>query len=201
MKAHKGENKIILADELSELVVGKFYNVKCAIMSYTEDDFWNLPKGQDYWVPIIGIAHVDKQFGFDDKHFHIDGRFVGRTHYNKLDIDENGHTNQVCSYKPTRSAAAIKEVVIKRLKCKRLTTGINPPSYHKKLFKEEKNSYFKWYDTMIGKSCAGKKCPHFGTTMIEREGVLVCPLHNLHGDLKKEIIIPYPKISNHQKRV
>jgi uncharacterized Zn finger protein (UPF0148 family) len=37
---------------------------------------------------------------------------------------------------------------------------------------------------MIGKSCKGKKCPHFGANMIEKNGELVCPIHNLKGDLK-----------------
>lgn len=41
----------------------------------------------------------------------------------------------------------------------------------------------------VGKSCKGKKCPHFGTTMIEKDGVLICPLHNLKGSLKTSKIV------------
>lgn len=63
----------------------------------------------------------------------------------------------------------------------RLTTGINPPTHAK--------NYNDWYKSMIGKSCAGKKCPHLGTIMIEQDGVLVCPLHNLKGCPQKEVII------------
>lgn len=48
-----------------------------------------------------------------------------------------------------------------------------------------------WYNSFLGKSCAGKKCPHLGTTMIEQEGKLVCPLHKLQGCLKTLKIIEY----------
>ena len=48
-----------------------------------------------------------------------------------------------------------------------------------------------WYNSYIGKSCKGKKCPHLGQVMIEHGDRYVCPLHNLVGSKATETIIPY----------
>ena len=54
--------------------------------------------------------------------------------------------------------------------------------------------YWTWYKSMIGKSCKGRRCPHFGTMMHERDGKLICPLHNLEGDIETELIINKPEV-------
>jgi uncharacterized Zn finger protein (UPF0148 family) len=49
--------------------------------------------------------------------------------------------------------------------------------------------YEEWYLGFLGKHCKGRKCPHFGTDMIEKDGVLICPMHGLTADLKTLKII------------
>jgi len=164
-------------DENTILEVGKFYNVRCAEVK-------NGHTGTTYaFVPIIGFPHIDSQLGVDYKHYHIDGRFsTGKDIY---PVDENGKTNSILQTDTSQNwADFVSGEVIKRRKCRRLTTGIKPPP------KAEK--YNAWYLTMVGKSCKGKRCPHLGTVMHERDGKLVCPLHNLIGCPKKETIIPLP---------
>lgn len=161
--------------DLSEnkIEVGKFYNVPCAAIYRGNGKFIG-------YVPIIGEAHKDKQIGVDFSHYHIDGRFSSQNDY--YTTDEYGKTNGVISLKPIGDVLAFcKRIEIKKRKCKRLTTGINPPPSAKK--------YWDWYRTMVGKSCKGKKCPHLGVDMFEENGKLVCPLHKLIGDIKTEKII------------
>lgn len=165
-------------NENTTLEIGKFYLVQCAKMV---NEF-----GAFYFVPVIGKAHSDNQFGFPDKHIHIDGRFVNESDFSKLLMDEHGKTNVVCSYPPSRSYFVIESLGYRKMKCKRLTTNINPP--RRGGISERNNMYFKWVDSMVGKSCKGKKCPHLGTIMHEENGILVCPLHNLKGCIEKEII-------------
>lgn len=155
--------------EDTELVVGKYYNVRCA--------FITIENGRTFVAPILGIEHEDKQFNFPHRHWHIDGRFtngIGATY----DTLENGRTNGVVS------AYYAKSVVlgVVRRKCKRLTTGLTG-ARHLSL------SYIAWYKSMIGKSCKGRKCPHFGTHMLDDGKDIVCPLHGLRGSKETEIII------------
>ena len=152
-------------------IVGKFYNVRCAKMDYS---------GKIEYVPIIGIEHADAQFGVNFKHFHIDGRF--KSNY----VDENGFTNSILSTDGVANSAFIgkfRGIEIRRRKCLRLTTGIKPPKI--------KGKYTAWYNSMIGKSCKGKKCPHLGTEMVERDGRLICPIHKLQGCPSTLQIIEY----------
>lgn len=155
--------------------VGKFYKVRCIELLNSNDEVFAV-------VPIIGEMHRDPQFGADKPHYHIDGRFAA----NNCPIGhEDGKTNFVVwaevsnkyfqAYKPGN-------IVYKRLKCKRESTGIIPP---------EKGKYQVWYSSFVGKSCKGKKCPHLGQEMIEENGLLVCPLHNLKGCPEKEVIVPF----------
>lgn len=150
--------------------IGKFYKVRCAkIMRH--DKFIE-------YVPVIGICHKDISFGVRNNHYHIDGRFVVKksTYYTPT-----GYTNKILSSdKGPYFLDFVAEIVTKTMKCKRLSTGILPGG---------NEPYHKWYISMVGKSCAGKKCPHFGTIMHEVDGVLVCPLHGLKGNLKTEVII------------
>ena len=173
---------MILVDENTVVEVGKFYSVRCAKMTRYANDF-------TYYMPIIGIAHEDNAFAPAlGKHFHVDGRFVGIEGQHIAFYE--GFTNQVCEFerpfhKENPYKMFVSEVVIRRRKCKRILTGIKPPkgAYNK-------GKYADWYNSMVGKSCAGKKCPHLGTVMHESDGKLICPLHNLHGCLKTEKIIP-----------
>lgn len=162
--------------EDEQLIVGKYYNVKCAIVQVY---------GKDRLVPIIGILHKDAQFDFVKEHYHIDGRFTsGRG--NPYDTNSLGHTNGVVTTDNSNVNSdngnnTFKGIIVKRMKCKRLTTGLSyiPPA----------SKVMKWKRTMIGKSCKGRKCPHLGVHMHERDGVLYCPLHGLRGDIVKEVII------------
>lgn len=164
-----------IVNEASELVVGKMYNVRCAEMKngFNDNTF--------AYVPVYGDVHRDPQFGIDYPHYHIDGRFV--TERDIYNVNENGESNLIlCAKKPSGSYIDyVGKIVIKKRKCRRLTTGINPPANAKR--------YNAWYKTMAGKSCAGRRCPHLGTLMKPNEGKLVCPLHGLIGDPISEIII------------
>lgn len=65
--------------------IGKFYYVNCAILK----NFW----GKEVVVPIIGKLHNDAAFGFDHKHYHVDGRFTSTRH--PLGFNDTGKTNTV----------------------------------------------------------------------------------------------------------
>lgn len=161
------------------LVVGKFYLVPCAKLVKRFSPFKTI------FVPIIGIKHKDVQFGVDYNHYHIDGRFskIGDVY----GVDSLGKTNGIIDSDNEKYIAYItEEIVFKKLKCKRLTTGIKPP--------DNSGKYHTWYKTMIGKSCAGKRCPHLGTMMLEEDGVFLCPLHGLIGDHKTNKIVSNKKV-------
>ncbi|WP_409012512.1 Rieske 2Fe-2S domain-containing protein [Arcicella rosea] len=49
--------------------------------------------------------------------------------------------------------------------------------------------YYKWYDKFLGREVKDNICPHLGTKMVEQDGVLVCPLHNLKACQTSKIII------------
>lgn len=164
-------------ENVDALQVGKYYLVPVAILKY--------PNGVIDEVPIINILHKDKQFGKvgSEPHYHIDGRFriKGYGNYNLI----NGHTNVVIG--PSHSiynSYILQRVEVKKKKCIRILTGlqianrVTPPK-----------TWAKWSDTMVGKSCKGKKCPHFGAKMIETDGKYICPLHNLVGDIATQKII------------
>lgn len=170
---------IVQEDTLVE--VGKYYMVNHAKMV----DRYGESEKTTHYVPIIGIYHKDEQFGVKFPHYHVDGRFISKNKYlPSATIDENGKTNNIVSNDDTIGAWKISEIVNLKVRCFRLTTGINPPDNAVK--------YWDWYTKQIGKSCAGKRCPHLGTLMHEKDGVLVCPLHNLIGNLETEKIMGGP---------
>lgn len=154
--------------EDTELQVGKTYNVRCAIIRACGT--------KTTYIPIIGHAHSDPQFGTNRTHYHIDGRFC-RLKY----MDKQGQTNNPV-WTDLGSNPEFKGTVVMKKQCIRLTTGL-------KVFNVG-NPFSDWYKTMIGKSCAGRRCPHRGTYMLERDGRLLCPLHNLQGSIEDEIILP-----------
>ncbi len=167
-----------ILEENTIVEVGKYYMFKCAIVEVNMETLF---------VPVIGIPHKDLSFGPDIKHYHIDGRFT-RGRNGIYDTDKNGITNGfVAAEHHDFITANLVDIVLKRIKCKRLTTGANPPFAN---LWGELTKYALWYNTQLGKSCAGKKCPHLGTVMHEHDGKLICPLHGLHGDLVKQVIIP-----------
>lgn len=166
-----------IAHEQSVLIVGKYYSVAHAVL-LTKD-------GKKHYVPINPFKHKDPQFGADFYHYHIDGRFgMTRWALNWFNVID-GKTNMAVSEDEksfnVTARYKIENIVYRTKRCLRTTTGVKPPVYA--------TSYFKWYNTMVGKKCTGRKCPHFGTVMVEDNGKLVCPMHGLRGDMEKEIII------------
>ena len=167
-------------NENTVVEVGKKYLVRCAILTDG--------KGKELAVPVIGEVHNDKAFGFVHKHIHIDGRFSGKQEEKYFFVDEEGKTNHVLTFSESYVSFFIDRFEERIKLCKRLTTGIKP-------LKDESKSilFYKWVETMKGKSCEGKKCPHLGTKMFEEDGVLVCPLHNLISDKEQKKIIGVKK--------
>lgn len=165
------------AEHVENLIIGKFYSVACAEMVN--------PNESVVYVPIIPILHRDPQFGTAGsfEHYHLDGRFISQDVIATMILYE-GRTNNIIAPKDINAYFRFKKVVRKRRKCVRLITGLN---LNNSIPAPEK--WLKWYKTMIGKSCAGKKCPHYGTQMIETNGRLVCPLHNLEGSIETNKII------------
>lgn len=168
-------------DENTQLIVGKSYTVRCAIMK------------DGSTIPIYGKKHTDPELGIVGEHYHIDGRFfLPKAVNKKYQLDDEGRTNVILA-SPVEDISwnYIVELVIKRKKCVRLTTGIKPPS------RDEKNlwnhllgvKYFNWYDKFLGKEVKENRCPHLGTKMVETDEFLVCPLHNLKACKKSKIII------------
>ena len=173
---------VLFVSENENVIIGKMYDVKCAKMSNGRNS---------YFVPIIGEAHNDNQFGFVDKHHHIDGRFATKRNIDQLWINDFGETATVCSYKPSNAYYTIESIVVRKMKCRKTTTGLNVPNRDKLDFwgQPKAEKFWEWSDTMMGKSCKGKKCPHLGTMMVEQNGMLVCTLHNLQGCIKSEVIV------------
>lgn len=173
-------------DEATPVEVGKYYTIRCTMMKMYD--------GSVYFVPIIGEMHKDPQFGFNLEHYHIDGRFAktgsGRFDYT---VDHEGRTNGIVTPLEIIETEFLK-VITRRLKCRRLTTGLRPPGKYSLEATNNPNAgkYWAWRATMTGKSCKGRKCPHLGTVMSEQNGVLVCPLHNLTGSIETETIIDCP---------
>lgn len=155
--------------------IGKFYSVPCAKIIN--------PEGEDTgWVPIIGPKHKDVDLGVSATHYHINGRFCDKILKKRYGITDEGLTNIVLSTSPGGYKEIVSEIATKRKKCFRLNTGIKAPLFN--------NRYESFYKKHVGKSCKGKRCPHYGQKMIERDGVLYCPLHGLMGNIKTETIIP-----------
>ncbi len=163
-----------------EPVPGNFYLVNCAKIKYED--------GSVFLIPVIGEPHRDPQFGGlgKFKHYHIDGRFVPQELAGYF--FEDGRTNQVIitenhpEYKPAHRYQFLG-VELRRRKCRRTETGL--------LFKKfglMPDKWYAWKESMVGKSCKDRICPHFGTKMVEVDGKWICPIHNLVGCPKTEKI-------------
>lgn len=166
------------AHRVSTLKIGQVYLVAHAkIVNEISGHHW-----AD--VPVIPIPHLDKAFAPGIKeHYHLDIRF-GMPFYVKSKFRvENYHSNCPVMLKDWLGYNVV-EIIFKPKKCLRLNTGINPP--------EKATKYWKWYESMLGKSCKGKKCPHYGATMIEADGKIYCPMHHLHADpITLKVVNPY----------
>lgn len=158
-----------------DLTVGELYKVPCAELRW--DD------GRIYYIPVIDHLHADAQFGFPDQHFHIDGRFEMEPRMRHQLKVADGYTSSVIVQQ-----CSLYELIgiSKRLvKCTGTTTGLRLPGTG-----ENFELYQSWYQTYVGKDCKGRRCPHFGTEMLETYGRLVCPLHHLTSDAGSLKIIP-----------
>jgi hypothetical protein len=163
------------AHKLNKLEVGEWYLVAHAV-------YYDKDRKRKYQLPVLPHLHSDPQFSVPVSHYHIDGRFPMHADLiNGYDI-VLGVTNRV--FYPGSSEVKLKK------RCQRVTTGINPPI--EAMVDLNKKSYIEWYKSYIGKSCKGKKCPHLGANMIEVNGKLFCPLHDLHACPKTEVIINHP---------
>jgi hypothetical protein len=175
------------AHKINTLQVGKFYKVWHAECEW---------RGKTWLIPVNPNLHKDPQFGgISACHYHIDGRFFIPLQICQDLYIHNGYTNHAVFVPKVNEyigAAPLifKQLVLRTSKCIRLTTGTKPPLMDYSL---HPSKWYLWYQKQIGKSCAGKKCPHRGASMIDNGTHLVCPLHNLHGDRITEIIIEYPE--------
>lgn len=177
------------AHEAQQLEIGKKYLVAHAVMV---NECGSVPMATLSYIPIIPILHKDKQFGVDIKHYHHDGRFAftADKSLGNFMVDDKGKTNHIIYDDPKfQGGNKVLRIVYKQKECIRLTTGIKPPRRNTKHYKEGGKKYHEWYQSMIGQSCAGKRCPHLGAIMIEEKGKLVCPLHKLKGNIKTEKVI------------
>jgi hypothetical protein len=101
---------------------------------------------------------------------------------------QSGHTASVILPQGTKHYSFIG-IVNKELACVRLTTGLAIPHSPTEKQRSRIESYNKWYDSYLGKICEGRKCPHLGTEMLEKDSKLVRPLHNLTARLSDFKII------------
>lgn len=182
--------KYPIAHKQSELVVGKIYSVCHARLLFRRRTTTKR------LIPILPLLHKDTQFGADFMHYHIDARFHISNFLKEWFRIENGITNtaiihHIEEYKKIVTYEVLGLTYINK-KCIGLQTGVNPPI--RKKYSGGLSLWAVWYESMIGKSCAGRKCPHLGTTMMKQGDRLVCPMHNLIGSVKKEVIIRHPKI-------
>jgi len=161
-------------DNSFEPVVGQYYYLWCAKMVGTA--------GHVIHVPIINNLHADPEIGkITEEHYHVDGRFVDYYSTWLMSVKE-GKTNAVVtpSYK-AEDGYNFQKLVIRKLKCKGLDTGVKPPKYAKK--------YWNWYKKQVGKEVKNNRCPHRGENMLIKENTLVCPLHGLTACKKTNKII------------
>jgi hypothetical protein len=165
---------------MTELIVGKFYDVSCAEIM--------LDDGKHYYIPIFDLLHADKQFGFPQEHYHIDGRFYMHPRMQHQLSVQSGHTSTIIVPSKTDFYKFIG-IVTQTLRSERLKTGLIIPHQPTEKQKPKVDLYKNWYAGFIGKSCEGRKCPHLGNEMLEKNGQLVCPLHNITANPNTLIVI------------
>lgn len=180
--------KDLKAWEQESVKVNKFYTVACALVKDL-----GKPEGDSdnklILIPVAPFLHVDKQFSSATAHYHIDGRFTNRDLNNRLGIEKGLTNTAVFMDKEDGDSYDRKKFIgiyYARFRCYRLTTGLDviEGGYIPSKLKN-------WYKSMEGKSCEGKKCPHYGVQMLDRGTHLFCPMHNLVGCKTTNKILPY----------
>jgi len=168
------------AHKTSNCIVGREYLVAVA----TSKDRYS---GKLYETPVFPLLHSDPTFSLGYKHYHIDSRFISVGKEGDWRIKSNGEVGYPI-WVNHDGADPFVSIEFKPLKCIRKITYLKQPESTGKFEK----AYWDWYESMIGKSCAGKKCPHYGATMILARGKLICPMHSLHADpITEKIVKPY----------
>lgn len=163
-----------------DLIIGEVYEVPCAELRW--DD------GRIYFVPVIDHYHADPQFGFPDQHYHIDGRFEMEPRMRHQFRVADGRTSAVL-VKQCGTYELIA-VVKQRIKCTGTFTGLRLPESG-----DNAALYQQWYESYVGMICKGRRCPHFGTEMLETGGRLICPLHHLVADGLTLKILPFTTVA------
>lgn len=173
------------AHKLEQLQVGSYYKVAHAECDYL---------GVSYYIPVIPHKHSDSAFAINIEHYHVDGRFFIPDQVVRHFEITDGKTNHPIWMTDKYEVAAyrFKRLVFKRRKCIRLNTGLSFGLEHKAGHKR----FINWYNSMIGKKCEGKRCPHYGVMMLDEGTHLRCPLHDLHADKETLLVIKHPTLHN-----
>lgn len=166
---------------LMQVEAGKMYKVLC-ISAFPQHVADEINKGVMMWMPVVPFAHEDHfpSLGWIPKHYHYDTRFMSAKELDWCSADDY-RTGSVS--RPLLGEwghnTPVEKVMLR--KCRTAIAG-GMPLPMGQLTQFEQSHY--------GKSCKGKKCPHWGMPMVERaNGVLECPLHGLFGDAATERII------------
>jgi hypothetical protein len=163
------------------LKVGEYYKITCAEIMMKGD-------GGIYHIPVFNHLHADPQFGFHQKHYHIDGRFYVHPRIIHQFSIKDGYPAAVIVREYGGTYTFVR-VIVKEIQCVRVETGLMIPDSPTKEQKPKVDLYDRWYQGFVGQICAGRKCPHLGTDMLEKDGKLVCPMHNLMADMQSLKII------------
>lgn len=163
-----------------ELTIGQKFLRPCAVVRMSD--------GREYKIPVFDHLHADPQFGFVYEHYHIDGRFEIHPRIAHEYNLANGYTASVI--KKDNSSPEFLRIGLEEVLCVRLETGLSFPCHPNERQQNNLALYKAWYSKYLGKSCAGKRCPHYGTEMLEQGGKLICPMHHLTADAKTLLVIP-----------
>lgn len=177
--------KDLKAWEQNELSVGKYYTICYALIQRIYSDTKML-------IPVHPFLHADKQFSPAPAHYHIDGRFMSKDLSYRLGMSENKRTNTAVFMNKNDGQPYDFKIFLNifygRARCNTLFTGLDIMDLGNHSLPRALNN---WFRSMEGKSCAGKKCPHYGVNMIDRGTHLFCPMHNLVGCKTTNKILPY----------
>jgi len=157
-----------------EYLIGESYSIPCAQIRLREDD-------KTFFIPVFDHAHTDPQFGFPHRHYHIDARFDIEPRMLQYFKIKEGHTSAVLT-PDAPTTYTVQAITYRTLTCVRANTGISLPEIPNPQQQEKIDAYHQWYQRYIGQACNGRKCPHFGTTMLNLDNKLVCPMHGLMAD-------------------
>jgi len=160
--------------------IGQVYERPCAVI--------RMDDGRAYRIPVIDHLHADPQFGFPHQHYHIDARFYMEPRMAHQYALNDGETASVIV--PDAITPQFEGIEKRNVKCVRQFTGLAIPEKPTERQVQKLALYDEWYDSFVGRKCEGKRCPHYGTEMVERDGQLICPLHKLTADPISLLVIP-----------